>query len=191
MLWYFLSGVDRVFLEKLNDTKSFALYNIGIGLSSYLAIIFTAVAQTFEPDIYKTIAENKIKKLTKIILGINAINALPVIIFMVLATPITHVLTGGRYTNAAEFARILSLKNISTGFYYSVITVIVGFGFTKAELGLRVLGAIISIIMFKFLISTYGFYGAAWGQVFSFLLMAAFGILFILYIYKAKMIKIP
>ncbi|HRR19647.1 MAG TPA: oligosaccharide flippase family protein [Ignavibacteriales bacterium] len=190
MLWYFLSGVDRVFLEKLNDTRSFALYNIGIGLSGYLVIIYTAIAQTFEPDIYKTIATNKYRKLTKIILSINTINAIPVFIFIILATPITHILTGGRYTNAADFARILSLKNISTGFYYSVITVIVGFGFTKAELGLRVLGAIISILMFKLLISIYGFYGAAWGQVLSFLLMATFGIMFIIYIYKVKMIKI-
>ena len=183
-LWYFLSGVDRVFLEKLNNTKSFALYNIGMGLSGYFAIFFTAIAQTFEPDIYKAIAEKKTNKLTKIIAGINVINAIPVFIFILFATPVTNILTGGRYTDAADFARILSLRNITTGLYYSVITIIVGFGFTKAELGLRAIGALICIMMFKLLISKFGFYGAAWGQVISFLLMAVIGTGYIYYKFK-------
>ncbi len=181
MLWYFLSGVDRVFLEKLDDTKSFALYNIGMGLSGYFAIFFTAIAQTFEPDIYKAIAEKKTSKLTKIIMGINVINAIPVLIFILLAAPLTYILTGGRYSDAADFARILSLRNIATGLYYSVITVIVGFGFTKAELGLRAVGAVICILMFKLLIAKFEFYGAAWGQSISFLLLATIGTVYIYY----------
>lgn len=190
ILWYFLSGVDRVFLEKLDDTKTFALYNIGIGLSGYFAIFYTALAQTFEPDIYKAISDKKINKLLKLISGIVLLNAIPVILFILMATPLTSILTGGRYTDAAGFARILSLKNISISLYYSVISVIVGFGHTKAELGLRALGAVISIIMFKFLIEKFGFYGAAWGQVFSFLLMAIIGASFIHYKLRFSIVRI-
>ncbi|MDP3150337.1 MAG: oligosaccharide flippase family protein [Ignavibacteria bacterium] len=186
MLWYFFSGIDRVFLEKLDDTQSFALYNIGLSLSAALAMFYKAILQTFEPDIYKAIAENKIKKLAKIIFGIVFINALPVLIFVLFAKPITYILTAGRYTDAADFARILALQNISFVLFYSVITVIIGFGYTKSELGLRIVGAIICFFLYKFLIAKFGFYGAAWGQVVSLLLMAVLGVLFIYFILKNK-----
>jgi O-antigen/teichoic acid export membrane protein len=178
LLWYFLSGVDRLMLEKLNDTNTFALYNIGVTLSGFLAMFYMAIAQTFEPDIYKAISDKKLKKLLSIIVGIVIINAIPVVVFILFSKPVTGLLTAGRYTDAAPFASIISLKNITTSFYYSVIAVIVGFGFTKEEFGLRVLGAIVCVVMFKVLIGKFGFYGAAWGQVISFLLMSILGMFF-------------
>lgn len=186
LLWYFLSGVDRLMLEKLDDNTTFALYNIGVGLSGFLGMFYMAIAQTFEPDIYKAIAERKMSKLLKIILGIIIINAIPVIVFIVFSRPLTDLLTAGRYTDAASFACVISLKNITTSFYYSVIAIIVGFGFTKAELGLRAVGAVLCILMFAVLINTFGFYGAAWGQVISFLMMSILGLLFILYKLKTN-----
>ncbi|MDD2604607.1 MAG: oligosaccharide flippase family protein [Desulfobacteraceae bacterium] len=186
VLWYFFTGVDRVFLEKLNDTKTFALYNIGFSISGYLAVFYTVIAQTFEPDIYKSIADKKFNKLFKIITGIIIINAIPILVFVLLATPVTSILTAGRYTDAADFARILSLKNITTSFYYSVTTVIIGFGFTKASLVLRAIGAVLCIVSYKILIEKFGFYGAAWGQVFSFLLMATIVLIYIIYLIKNK-----
>jgi O-antigen/teichoic acid export membrane protein len=181
LLWYFLSGVDSAMLEKLNKTNTFALYNIGLSLSGSLGLFYTAIAQTFEPDIYKAISDRKLKRMAKIILGLICINAIPVLLFILFASPLTHLLTAGRYTNAASFARITALKNISMSMYYSVLTVIVGFGFTKADLGLRAIGAVFSIIMFTVLIKYFEFYGAAWGQIISFLFMSILGLFFILY----------
>jgi O-antigen/teichoic acid export membrane protein len=186
ILWYFLSGVDRLMLEKLDDNNTFALYNIGVTISGFLAMFYMAIAQTFEPDIYKAISDKKLKKLLTIIVGIVIINAIPVIVFILFSKPLTSLLTAGRYTDAAPFASIISLKNITTSFYYSVIAVIVGFGFTKEELGLRAIGAIVCVAMFNLLIDRYGFYGAAWGQVFSFLIMSIFGMFFLLYKIKTK-----
>lgn len=186
LLWYFLSGVDRVMLEKLNDTNTFGLYNVGIALSSFLGIFYIAIAQTFEPDIYKAIADKRLNRLIKIISGIVFINAVPVLLFIIFAPFLTDLLTAGRYTDAAPFARILSLKVITTSLYYSVITVIVGFGFTKAELGLRAVGAGLCILMFTVLIKEFGFYGAAWGQVIAFFLMSILGLSFILYKLKTN-----
>ncbi len=186
LMWYFLSGIDSAMLEKLNDTKTFGLYNIGLGLSSALGMFYTAIAQTFEPDIYKAIAANKIKTIFFIISIIIIINAIPVFIFILFSKPITYILTAGHYTMASTFAQILSLKNISMGMYYSVLTIVVGFGFTKIDLVLRVLGAIFSIFLYKYLIHNYGFIGAAWGQFISFLFMSTLGILFILYKMKTN-----
>lgn len=181
LLWYFLSGVDGAILEKLNDSNTFALYSIGLSLSGALGMFYTAISQTFEPDIFKAISERRLIRLTKIILVIICINAIPVILFILFVTPLTNLLTAGRYTNAAPYALIISLKNISMSFYYCLLTVIVGFGFTKADLGLRAVGAIFSYLMFTFLIKHFAFYGAAWGQVISFLFMSVIGLVFIIY----------
>lgn len=184
LLWYFLSGIDIAMLEKLNDTNTFALYSIGLSLSVWLGMFYTAIAQTFEPDVFKAIAEKNLSRMTKIVSAIIGINAIPVLLFIIFATPLTNLLTAGRYTDAASFARIISLKNISMSLYYNILTIIVGFGFTKADLGLRSVGAVFSIIMFTVLIKYFTFYGAAWGQVISFLFMSVIGLFFILYKFR-------
>lgn len=181
MLWYFLSGIDRAMLERLNDSYTFGFYNVGMQIAAYFAIFYTAVAQTFEPDIYKAIAENNKGKLIKIIAGIVGLNAIPNIVFIVFAPFIIGLLTYNRYTDASEFAQILAVKNITVTLYYSTITVIVGYGFTKTELLIRIIGSVVCVFLFKFLIDTYGFYGAAWGQVFSFVFMAVLSLAVLLY----------
>lgn len=184
ILWYFLSGVDLAMLEKLNDSYTLGFYNVGLQISSYFAIFYTAIAQTFEPDIYTVIADNNKSKLIKIIGGVITLNAIPNLLFIVFAPLIIGLLTFNRYVDASDFARILALKNITITFYYSLITVIVGYGFTKSELMIRLIGALLSFIMFKILIANYGFYGAAWGQVFSFLLLFIIGSIFLINKFK-------
>jgi len=187
LLWYFLGGVDRVFLEELKDVNSMALYNIAAGLTGKLAIFYTALSQTMEPDIYKSIAAKKYKRMVFISLGLILLNVIPNLIFIILAKPVISILTAGRYTDATVFARILVFKNITMSLYYTVIRIIVGLGFTKSELMNRLFGAILSFFMFKYLIANYGYYGAAWGQSLSFLGMTVIGVLFIIF-NKKKMI---
>jgi O-antigen/teichoic acid export membrane protein len=184
MLWYFLSGIDRAMLERLNDSYTLGFYNVGMQIAAYFAIFYTAVAQTFEPDIYKAIAENNKGKLVKIIAGVVGLNAVPNIVFIIFAPFIIGLLTYNRYTDASVFAQIFAIKNITITFYYSVITVIVGYGFTKTELLIRIIGSVVCIFLFKFLIDAYGFYGAAWGQVFSFIIMAVLSIAVLVYLMR-------
>jgi len=186
LMWYFLTGVDSAMLERLDNTRKFALYNIGLGLSGSLGMFYTAVAQTFEPDIYKSIAQKKIRNIFLIISLIIILTAIPVTLFIILAKPITHILTSGLYTSASSYAQILSLKIITMSIYYSVLTIIVGFGFTKMDLALRLVGAAFSILMYKFLISNYDFYGAAWGESLSFLFISILGIVFIIFKIKTN-----
>ena len=184
ILWYFLSGVDKAMLEKLKDNYTFGLYYVGAQLAGYFSIFYSAIAQTFEPDIYKAIAENRKRKLVKILAGIISLNTVPNLIFIIFAPWIIKILTYGRYTDSSGFAQILALQNISVSFYYAIITVIIGYGFTKVDLFIRLVGSICSVILFKILINQLGFYGAAWGQVLSFVIMAGIAAL-----YLAKMFK--
>jgi O-antigen/teichoic acid export membrane protein len=188
VLWYFFTGVDRAMLEKLNDSYTFGYYNVGIQIAGFFSVFYTAISQTFEPDIYKAIAENKRQKLAKIIVGIMALNALPNIIFVLFAPFIIGLLTYNRYTDASGFAQIMAIKNITVSFYYAFITVIIGYGYTKSELVIRVIGAMICFITFKLLIVRFGFYGAAWGQVLAFIILAVIGGGFLYYLYNHKLL---
>lgn len=181
LMWYFLGGVDRVFLEDLKDVNSMALYNIASGIVAKLAIFYTAIAQTMEPDIYKAIAIKKYKRMILISFVLIILNIIPNIIFIFFAKPVLSILTSGRYTEAASFAKILVFKNITMSLYYTVIMIIVGLGFTKSELINRFFGAILSLFMFKYLITDYGYYGAAWGQSLSFLGMTVIGVVFLIF----------
>ncbi len=181
ILYYFLSGVDRAMLEKLNDNFTFGNYNVAIQISSYFYIFYAAIVQTFEPDIYKSIADNNRNKLYKISIGVVGLNAIPILLFILFAHPIVRILTFGRYMDSVSFAQILALKNIALGFCFLVSDIIIGFGYPKVELINRAIGAGLSVILFKILIAKFGFYGAAWGQSISFLLMTGISGLFIGY----------
>ena len=183
---FFFSGVDRPMLERLHDEKSLGLYNIAITITGYLSLFSNAISDTFQPDILQSIAMRQKKKTVTILGGIICLNAIPIIIFILFASVIISLLTFGRFTDAAPFSRILALRNITSGIYFSISSVIIGYGWTRITLYNKLLGSVIAFIMFRVLISTFGFYGAAWGQVFSFLIMSLISIIFIFGQGKAK-----
>lgn len=186
ILYYFLTGVDRAMLEKLSDTNTFGIYNVAVQISAYLYIFYAALSQTFEPDIYKSIADNNRIRLIKIITGIVILNAIPTFIFIVLAYPIVKVLTYGRYIESTHFAQIIAFKNIPMALCFLTSNVIIGYGYPKVELINRIVGALISLMLFKIVIKEYGFYGAAWGQSIVFFIMLMISGFFVLY----KILKI-
>jgi O-antigen/teichoic acid export membrane protein len=181
ILYYFLSGIDRAMLVQLNDTNTFGFYNVAMQIASYMYVFYAAIAQTFEPDIYKTIAENNEKKLMKVVFGIIALNAIPTLLFILFARPVIDILTYGRYTESTAFARIIAIKNIPMACCFMISNVIIGYGYPKVELVNRAIGAFLSVIMFKILIERYGFFGAAWGQSLAYILMTLISLSFIVY----------
>jgi len=181
MFTYFFTGVDRAMLEGLDDVKQLGLYNIAIMIAGYLALFNTALNDTFQPDILESIATRNNKRTLKIIGGIMVLNLIPVFLFIIFAPFILKILTFDRFTDAADFARILSLKNITNGLYFATSSVLIGYGFVKFTLINKIFSTILSLLMFRYLISHFGFYGAAWGQVFSFLILSLFAIIFVFY----------
>lgn len=181
VLYYFMSGIDIAMLEQLNDQTTLGIYNVAVQITSYLFVFYSAIVQTFEPDIYKAIAEDHQKKLIQIIVGIVILNAIPTVLFIILAHPVVSILTYGRYVASTQFAQILAVKNIPLAFCFLSSNVIIGYGYPKIELMNRALGAFLSVIIFKILINKYGFWGAAWGQSFALILMTIISSSFILY----------
>lgn len=180
-LGYFIYGFDRALLVQLHDNTQLGLYNIAIRITSYLIIFQLSISQTFQPDIYEAAVQHKIRRLIKILFGINLLNFIPIILFIIMAPFILKILTADRYTEAYLFARILSLKIVTSSFYYSIKESITGYGYTIPLLIIEIIGSIISILLYKFLITKHGFYGAAWGQVLCFVGLLITSLCFILY----------
>jgi O-antigen/teichoic acid export membrane protein len=181
ILYYFLSGIDRAFLERLHDNTNFGYYNVAFQISAYTGLIGTALFQTFDPDIYKSIADKNMNRLMKIIFVIVLPCIVINLIFIILARPIIVILTYGRYTRSIGYSQILALRNMVTPLFFILSDIIIGLGFTKLELCNRLIGSIFSILLFKYLILNYGFTGAAWGQSLSMLVMCCISMSFFLY----------
>lgn len=186
MLNYFFSGVDRAFLEPLNNVNQLGLYNVAVQITGYLAIFNTTIGSTFQPDILQSIIKKQKTRTIKLLGGITLMNVLPILVFIILAPFLLKILTYNRYTDASDFARILSLRNVSNSIYFSLSTIIIGYGFTKITLWSKILGSIFSFFLIKSLINNYGFDGAAWGQVISYLILSVLSIMFITYKLKVK-----
>lgn len=188
IFWYFLVGVDRVLLEKINNIHELGLYNIAVSITGYMGIFYTSIANTFEPDIYKYIAHKQNKKLLFIMIFILLTVTIANLLFIICAPFLVDILTAGRYTEAAKYARIIALHNITMAIYLMIVKVYIGLGMTKSELVVRITGATLSTCSFYFLIKHYGFIGAAWGQVLSFAILSIIALLFLL-LCKTRFIK--
>ncbi len=181
LLTFFFTGVDKLMLERLNDSTTFGYYNVASQISLFAGFFGTALVQTFDPDIYKAIAANNVTKLLKIIILILVPCIILNLILIVFAEPLINILTFGRYLESTPYFRILTLRNITIPFAFVVSGIIVGYGYPRIDFLTRIFSAALSIFLFKILISTYGFYGASWGQGISMLFMILGSGVFIVY----------
>ena len=164
-----------------NDIKAPDTIDVmGFALTQEQLMIYTAIYNTFEPDIYRYIAERNQRKLYITIGLVIFLNAIPCVLFLPFGEFIVRLLTYGRYPEATDFAVILVLKNITMSFYYPIVAIIVGLGKTKVDLLIRVIGVAICIPMYIVLIDKFRFYGAAWGQVLSFIVLSILGVIYLL-----------
>lgn len=171
ILSFFFIGIDRPMLAKLNDNYTLGLYNVGLQISAYLTIFGTVLLQTFDPDLYKYTSLRQHKKVIFLIIGITLACLFPNLCFILVSKPLIGILTAGRYVEASDFANILCLKNVATTFAFIMSGVLIGYGYPSYELINRLIGSVLSFLIYSYLISNYEFYGAAWGQSLTWLIM--------------------
>lgn len=186
LFWYLATGVDRALLEPLGDNRMLGIYNVAISIAAYMQILFTTLSSTFEPDIYQAMSQKNTKKTMIIILVIVSIVALGNLLFIVCAPFLVKLLTAGRYVSSVPFVQILALSNIVMACYYMIVKLLIGYGYVKAELCVRIIGALLAFITFNILISEFEFYGAAWGQVCSFVILSIIGATYLIYKRRVK-----
>ena len=187
VLGFFTNGYDRVYLERGKDLMALGLYSIGFQMASYLSIFADSVKATFQPDVFKSIAQKDLKKIIKINLMIILVISVIVLLFYLFCPFIVRILTAGRYVSSTPFARILSLSIITSNFYYLISQATFALGLSNLNLINKIIGAALTIGLFAIIIPRYGAYGAAWGVVISFLFSGITN-LFLLYLNRKKIL---
>lgn len=189
MLGFFSSGYDRVLLERAGDYHELGFYSVGVQIAAYLTIFSNAVNSTFQPDLYECYAKKNFKRLFFFILIIVGSISVIVLSFIAVAPWVVDLLTAGRYTDAALFARILALSSITAALYYSTSQITIAMGYSKMLLAVRAIGSLLSIVAFYYLIEYFGAIGAAYGNVASYLIFLVINVAFLLIFKKKQLIK--
>lgn len=165
MLGFFSKGFDCVLLERFNNPKEFALYTIGLQFASYLILFTNALQNTFQSDIYECIAKKNSKKLIKIGLLLLFASISVVVLFILFAPFVIEVLTYGRYTDASQYARIMSISIIFMVMFYFFSTINVAKGKTKILLVNKIIVSFFAVLVTPFFVQRYMYEGGAICQV--------------------------
>lgn len=174
MLGFFSGGYDKIYLEKYVPLNQLGIYTIGLTIASYLSVFSNAIGETFNPDIYESIANNN-KRRAMLFIGIQLIIMVVIVAtFILLAKYAIIVLTANRYVDSTPFARIASIAAICSLVHYSVTPFIHAAKKTWVILYKDILGSIVCVILYGYFIRLYGLTGAAWVYALNPLVFAFF-----------------
>lgn len=189
MLSFFSGGYERVYLERLGDITELGYYVVGATMAGYIQVFSSAIGSTFQPDIYKAIAERNKKNYIKYAIVVIGFTTIVTVIVILLAPVIIDILTAGRYVYSAKYLRIIALSAVTSSIYYMISQFTIALGLTKIPLYNKVIGSLLCITMYQFMIDQWGFDGGAYGVALSFIIFT-FGNLGLLYIQRKMFLKI-
>lgn len=185
MLGFFSNGYDKVFLERLGNIEELGYYSVGVQIAAYLGIFSNAVNSTFQPDIYECYSKRNFKRLFTFVSIIVGSISCAVIVYLILSPYIIDILTAGRYLDSVRYSQIFAFSFVTASIYYSSSQISIAMGYSKMLLTVKILGGIVSILLFKVLIGEYGFVGAAYGSVFTYVVFFILNTVF-LFSFKHK-----
>ena len=178
-LSFFTNGYDKILLERQGDIELLGIYAVGCQIAGYISVFSGSIKSTFQPDMFKAIADKNIKKVVVAALIVVIGVAFLVLLFYVFCPFIIKILTAGRYMDSTCFARIVCLSAVTSTIYYQISQFTYGIGLSKIVLYNKVVCTAINIALMYFLVSRYSAIGAAWGLVLGWLVFAIGNILFL------------
>lgn len=186
MLSYFSHGYDKVLLERGGDIEMLGYYSVACSMAAYITVFSNALKSTFQPDMYKAIAQKSLKRSVAVgglvVLAVGVI----VIVFIIFCPWLIKILTAGRYVRSTQMCRIVSLSALTSTLYYQISQFTYGTGHSKLTLINKIVGTAINIALITYLVRNYGAVGAAWSTVLGFLVFAI-GNLVLLFIIRKKL----
>jgi len=188
--YYPIGNIDRIFLERLGNITEYGYYSIGLTISGFFSSFLVALYQSFEPDLYRLIAQKKYKQYMTFAFIYIIFLAVLCFMFILVSKPIVSFLTAGRFIKASEYANvfIIGIFFMSIGGFFEQI--FTAFGATKYVMWRNILMGIFCIFSYYFMIEKYQFYGANITRVISSIFYILSGaILFMIY-YKYNRNKI-
>lgn len=163
--YYPINNIDKIYLERLGNNYEFGYYNIGVNMAAYLSIFGVALNQAFEPDFFKFIVQKNRRKFLQYALLYMMLITIFVVLFLFLSKYIVSFLTAGRYTRAYTYANINAVAVVIISASGVVNTIIMGLQKAKFILAINIIGGIVAIIIYKILISKYGFWGGNYAKI--------------------------
>ena len=188
MLSYFSHGYDKVLLERGGDIEMLGYYSVACSMASYITVFSNALKSTFQPDMYKAIAQKSVKKSVAVGGMVVLIVGLIVSLFIIFCPWLIKILTAGRYIQSTQMCRIVSLSVLTSTLYYQISQFTYGTGHSKLTLINKIVGTAINIALITYLVRNYGAVGAAWSTVLGFLVFAV-GNLVLLFIVRRELFK--
>ena len=181
MLHFFTTGYDKVYLERLGNSSELGFYVVAAQIVGFLGVFGAAIGSTFQPDIYEAVVKKKWKNASRYIGIILGSTLVVVLAFILLAPFVIDILTAGRYTYSAKYARILAFSQITSAMYFVTTEITIVMGYTVLALVNKIIGVILTIAVYYFFISKWQFVGAAWGQVTSYMILMIVNIISLIY----------
>jgi len=186
--YYPIGNIDKLFLERLDDIAEYGYYNIGLTIAGFVATFFLAVYQSFEPDLYKMIAQKRHKDYKKYVAVYIGLMAFLTLAFIMVSHPIVYYLTAGRYAYAATYANVFVI-----GVFFMQIGGIYGqlftaYSVTNLVMWRNIVMGVFCVIAYYWMIRYFQFKGANITRVFAGLFYIISGTVLWLY-YKKKHIK--
>lgn len=178
-LSFFTNGYDKILLERQGEVELLGIYAVGCQIAGYISVFSSSIKSTFQPDMFKAIAEKSIKKVFLTVLIVVLGVSFFVLLFYLFCPFIIRILTAGRYIESTEFARIVCLSAVSSTIYYQISQFTYGVGLSKIVLYNKVVCTIINIALMYFLVANFSAIGAAWGLVLGWLVFALGNLIFL------------
>ena len=176
---FFTNGYDKILLERQGNLELLGIYAVGCQIAGYISVFSDSIKSTFQPDMFKAIAERNIKKVLIaafiVVMGVSFL----VLLFYLFCPIIIKLLTAGRYTESTSFARIVCLSALTSSIYYQISQFTYGIGLSKIVLYNKIVCTIVNIAIMYYFVHNYSALGAAWGLVVGWLVFALGNIIFL------------
>ncbi len=184
-----ITNYDNIVLEKLNNIKEFALYNIGNTISGYLLLMGTSVFQAFEPDIYKLVYEKNKPKLFKYLGLLSILMLICILTFIVSSKFIMAFLTDDIYTYAYKYANVLAVSVFFIVLYSYFSAILLALQKTKEALLITAIVGVAGIFIYQLFTARWEFYGAAYAKILLFILLNLLSLIVLMYPKTSRVFK--
>ncbi|RZK10771.1 MAG: hypothetical protein EOO46_09390 [Flavobacterium sp.] len=179
LIYFPITGLDQIALERLNNTSELGYYTLGITFASYIFMFHAAILQAVEPDIIKATIQRNFKKLSKITILFLAFCAGGSLVFMQISGYLIDFLTRGRFILSTGYCNILTVSFFFLVVFSIANIILIALQKSKAIFYTNLFGCIASIGGYFLLAHFFGFYGVAIGRTVIYLFMAVLAFVFI------------
>ncbi|MDE7159349.1 MAG: polysaccharide biosynthesis C-terminal domain-containing protein [Muribaculaceae bacterium] len=172
MLGYFTHGFSTTYVESIGETREYGIYVVGVSIGGYLTVFSSAINNTFQPDIYRTVIARQWRSYARYCLLQTGLITLVTILFILLAPWVISLLTAGRYVDSTPYAQIYSLTTITSSIYFLINNFSIATNRPRLYLWTSIIGSAAIVALMPVFTARWQYTGGAWMTVCSFIIFA-------------------